>query len=291
MPQQKLIYHGLVSRFSTLAIDLAIMRAAGFDGLEISAGKMRDTRAAGFSEAELALRLQGVNIPGIGFLLDIERQGAAEAQLMQEAAELFGLAKIAGAKGVQVLTGPVLVEAVQKHAAGQPYDRYKGVLGLPRHEQVAITARNLARLADLAADHGLLLYLEALAWAPLNRLADQVEVIERAGRDNVRLVVDYWHCYASGDTPETVAKLDRNLIYGVHICDSLAFGGGIPNEVVLRDVPTGGGVLNLRDWTDAVKATGYVGWWSCELFCRRQQQDDSFAVAAELHALMSDLVL
>lgn len=291
MAEQKLIYHGLVSRYSTLAIDLAIMRAAGFDGLEISAAKMRDVLAAGFSEAELAQRLQGVEIPGIGFLLDIERQGAAEAQLMQEAAELFGLAKIAGARGVQVLTGPVQVEAVQKHAAGLSTDLYQGVLGRTRDEQVTLTARNLARLADLAADYGLLLYLEALAWTPLNRLADQVEVIERAGRGNLRLVVDYWHCYASGDTPEAVAKLDRNLIYGVHICDSLAFSGGIPNEIVLRDVPTGKGVLNLRDWTDAVKATGYVGWWSCELFCRRQQQDDSFAVAADLHALMSDLVL
>lgn len=291
MAQQTLIYHGLVSRHSTLSIDLAIMRAAGFDGLEISAAKMRDVLAAGFSADELAQRLKGVTIPGIGFLLDIERQGAAEAQLMQEAAALFDLARIAGARGVQVLTGPVQVEAVQKHAAGLPTPLYKGVLGLDRAEQIAITARNLARLADLAATYDLLLYLEALAWTPLNSLADQVEVIERAGRGNVRLVVDFWHCYASGDRPDQVAKLDRNLIYGVHICDSLTFSGGIPNEMVLRDVPTGRGVLNLRDWTDAVKATGYVGWWSCELFCRRQQQDDSFAVAAELHALMSDLVL
>lgn len=105
------------------------------------------------------------------------------------------------------------------------------------------------------------------------------------------MVIDYWHCYASGDTPDAVAKLDKSLIYGVHICDSLAFNGGIPNEAVLRDVSTGAGVLNLRDWTDAVKATGYVGWWSCELFCRRDQQDDSFAVARALHDLMSDLVL
>ncbi|MES2434908.1 MAG: sugar phosphate isomerase/epimerase family protein [Pseudomonadota bacterium] len=291
MSQQQLIYHGLVSRHSTLSMDLAIMKAVGFDGLEISAAKMRNVLDAGFSEAELAARLQGVDIPGIGFLLDIERQGTSEAQLIQDARDIFHLAKIAGAKGVQVLTGPVQVEAVQKHAAGLSSDLYKGVLGLPRPEQMAITAKNLTRLADLAEEYGLLLYLEALAWAPLNTLADQVELIHRAGRNNIRMVIDYWHCYASGDTPDIVAKLDKDLIYGVHICDSLTFSGGIPDEAVLRNVSTGAGVLNLKDWTDAVKATGYVGWWSCELFCKRDQQDDSFAVARALHDLMSDLVL
>jgi sugar phosphate isomerase/epimerase len=77
----------------------------------------------------------------------------------------------------------------------------------------------------------------------------------------------------------------------VHICDSRTFEGGIPVESELRDVSTGEGVLNLRNWTDAVKATGYVGWWSCELFCRKEHQANSFDVARRLHALMSDLVL
>jgi sugar phosphate isomerase/epimerase len=291
MAQQKLIYHGLVSKFSTLSMDLEIMRAAGFAGLEISAAKMRNVLDAGFTEAELALHLQGIDIPGIGFLLDIERQDAAEALLMQEAHDIFQLAKIAGARGVQVLTGPVQVEAVQNHAAGRISNLYMGVLGRPRDEQMQITARNLGRLADLAESYGLLIYLEALAWSPLNTLADQVELIARCGRGNVRMVVDFWHCYASGDTPETVSKLDKALIYGVHMCDSLQFDGGIPNESLLRDVPTGKGVLDLKAWTEAVKATGYVGWWSCELFCQRQQQDNSFAVARDLHSLMSDLIL
>lgn len=88
-----------------------------------------------------------------------------------------------------------------------------------------------------------------------------------------------------------MARLDGKRIYGVHICDSLEHDGSIPDEAILRDVPTGQGILNLREWAEAVKATGYVGWWSCELFCRRQQQDDSFVVARDLHALMSDLVL
>ena len=259
MKKHRLVYHGLVSRFSTLAIDLEIMRVTGFDGIEISAAKMRDMLAAGFDETELASWLAHIDIPGIGFLLDIERQGVDQQALKKEANDIFRLAKIAGAKGVQVLTGPVQVRAVESFAARQTSGLYEGVLRLPREDQFVVTARNLAWLADLAAEQGLLLYLESLAWSPLNKLADQVELIDRAGKPNVRMVVDYWHCYASGDRPEDVARLDGNLIYGVHICDSLDFKGGIPNEVVLRDVPTGKGVLNLQEWTEAVKATGYEG--------------------------------
>ncbi|WP_244127822.1 sugar phosphate isomerase/epimerase [Burkholderia gladioli] len=62
------------------------------------------------------------------------------------------------------------------------------------------------------------------------------------------------------------------------------------DEVVLRDVSTGAGVLDLVEWTDAVKSTGYQGWWSCELFCRWQQQQNGFRVAAELRALITRLI-
>lgn len=290
MSNQKLIYHGLVSRYSTLAIDLEIMKSAGFDGLEISAQKMRDVLAAGYSREELASWLKDIYIPGIGFLLDVERHGTDEPALMAETQEMLGLGKVAGAKGLQVITGPVQVKAVEAFAAGSSSGLYEGVLRLPRAEQVRITAQNLARIANLAAQQDSVVYFEALAWTPLNKLSDQIEVIERAGRSNVKLIVDFWHCYASGDTPEAVAKLDKHMIYGVHVCDSLPFAGGIPNEAILRDVPTGGGALNLREWADAVKSTGYEGWWSCELFCRRQQLGNSFEVASELQSLMSSLV-
>jgi sugar phosphate isomerase/epimerase len=290
LKRNRLIYHNRISLCSTLSIDLDIMRRIGYDGLEISAAKMRDMLTAGFSEAELRQRLEGVDIPGIGFLIDIERTGADQAALIRDAEEIFRLARIAGARGVQVLTGPVQVQAVRAFADRTSSGLYEGVLHLPKSDQVAVTANNLALLADMAAKSGLLLYLESLAWSPLNRLSDQVELIKRADRDNVRLVVDYWHCYASGDEPRDVAKLDGQMVYGVHICDSQEFRGGIPDEAVLRDVPTGMGVLNLKEWTDAVKSTGYEGWWSCELFCRRQHQDDSYRVASEIHDLMQTLV-
>ncbi|MFM0736858.1 sugar phosphate isomerase/epimerase [Paraburkholderia xenovorans] len=288
--EDTLVLHATVAKHSNLVTDIDIMRSVGFDGVELSSNKIESYLDAGYSIHDLKQLLADVYVPGMGFLIDIERQGEDAEALWSRAREIFHLAAAAGAKGVQVLTGPVNVQAVIEWSAFGRTDHYAGVLGYPEDEQIAITAKNLAVLADMAEEAGLLLYLETLSWSPVNGLEKSVRLIERAARSNVKVVVDYWHCYTSGVTPDDVARLDKDLIYGVHVCDSLHFDGGIPNESVLRDVPTGAGVLDLQEWTDAVRATGYKGWWSCELFCKRKQQQNGYLVARELKSLMETLV-
>ncbi|MGY2283787.1 sugar phosphate isomerase/epimerase family protein [Pseudomonas gingeri] len=286
-----LTLHSTVAKHSTLAMDIDIAQTVGFDALEINSSKLEAYLQAGYTESQLQEALRHVRVPGIGYLRDIERQGAERDELMKEAERLFQLANLAGAKGVQVLTGPINVQAVLDFQRFGKSPHYSGLLGFDQAEQYALTAKNLAALADLAGQYNLLLYLEALSWTPLNSLEHQLRLIDRTGRGNVRMVIDYWHCFTSGVTPDDVARMNKDVIYGVHVCDSLPFEGGIPNEEVLRDVPTGSGVLDLAEWTSAVKATGYVGWWSCELFCKKQQQQNSYAVARELKALLTHLVL
>lgn len=285
----QLILHSLATRHLPLTMDLAIVRDLGFDGLETSASKIKAFLDAGFSKEELRQRISNVDIPGIGFLIDIERQGDDKRALMREAEEIFQLASAVGAKAVEVITGPLDVSVLT-----QPREAvrglYRGLIDLPAETQISLTSANLAELADMAAAHGLLLYLEALSWTPLNSIDRQLKVLEKTNRDNVRILIDFWHCYTSGETPERVSRLDKNLLYGVHICDSLEFPGGVPNENVLRDVATGSGVLNLKEWVDAVKATGYAGWWSCELFSKRQHQENGYDVALGLKTLMRELI-
>ena len=289
--KNQLIYHSMASRPNTLAIDIEIARSLGFDGLETSGSKIAAFLEAGFSPAELKTRLDGLILPGIGFLIDLERQGDGRRQMLREAEELCALAAAAGAKGIEAITGPLDIRVFEAGAAERYPDLYRGLVDLPTEAQLELTAANLRAVAEIAAAHGLLVYLEALSWTPLNAMDAQLQVLDRCKRDNVRIVIDFWHSYTSGDTPERIARLDKDLIYGVHLCDSLPYAGGIPNEPMLRDVPTGQGVLDLASWVDAVKSTGYTGWWSCELFCKRQHQDDSFAVARDLKALMERLIL
>ncbi len=286
--RQKIILHSLVAKHSTMAVDLEIAKQLEFDGLEASGTKISDCLAAGVSRSSLGEMIGGMFIPGIGFLVDIERQDDERTQLFSDAARLFELATIVGAKGVEVITGPLSIDVVKSKALSKGL--YRGLIDRPEQEQINLTAANLRELADLAASHGLVLYLESLSWTPLNTIDKQLKVIEKAGRSNIKLLIDYWHCYTSGDTPERVARIDKDLIYGVHVCDSLKFKGGVPDEPVLRDVPTGEGVLNLQEWTDAVKSTGYEGWWSCELFCNRNHQENSFEVARQLKSLMQSLI-
>lgn len=290
MGTQQIALHATVAKHSTLAIDVDIAKTVGFDAIELSGSKLGAYLEAGHDVRELKALLGKLSIPGVGYLCDVERQGADRDRLLNEASALFRLAALAGAGGVQVLTGPVDVRAVQEYRQFGHTARYRGLLGMDEAEQIKLTAQNLALLADLASDYGLTLYLESLAWAPINDIAKSLQLIKHADRGNLKLVIDYWHCSVSGVTPDEIARIDRQHIYGVHVCDGLPFEGGIPDEAVLRDVPTGSGVIDLQAWTDAVKATGYEGWWSCELFCRKQQQEDSYEVARSLKRLMEKLI-
>lgn len=288
--RNQLIFHSMASRWNTLSIDIDITRKLGFDGLETSGTKIAAFLEAGFSERELKERLEGLVLPGIGFLIDLERQGEKRSDMLREAEELCRLATAAGAQGIEAITGPLDLKVFEAGSATLYPTLYRGLIDAPKETQVSLTADNLRAVADIAAGFGLVVYLEALSWTPLNTMDSQLRVIDLCARDNVKLVIDFWHSYTSGDTPDRIARLPRNLIYGVHLCDSLPFPGGIPNERILRDVPTGSGVLDLKEWVDAVKATGFSGWWSCELFCNRQHQDNSYDVAGELKTLMEQLI-
>lgn len=289
--RNQLIFHSMASRQNTLAIDIEIAKSVGFDGLETSGQKIAAFLDAGFTVPELKARLDGLLLPGIGFLIDLERQGDGRRQMLREAEQLCELASAAGADGIEAITGPLDIRVFEAGAAMRYPELYRGLVDLPTDAQSELTAANLQAVADIAASHGLIVYLEALSWTPLNTMDAQLRILDRCKRDNVRIVIDFWHAYTSGDTPERIARLDKELIYGVHLCDSLPYAGGVPNEPVLRDVPTGQGVLDLQSWVDAVKSTGYAGWWSCELFCNRQHQDNSFVVARDLKRLMEQLIL
>ncbi|MBB3396009.1 sugar phosphate isomerase/epimerase family protein [Rhizobium sp. BK060] len=286
-----LVFNTTVAKHSNLVMELDIARQSNYGAIEITANKVREFLASGRSREELARALDGLSVYGVGTIIDIERHGPDHAALLTQAKEVLDIAAMVGARGVQVINGPLDYKAVEAHRAGRPMKGYSGVLAYDREEQVSITARNLALLADMARERNIVIYLEALAWSPLNTLKDQIELLDKADRENLKMVIDYWHCYTSGDTPEDVTRIARERIFGVHVCDALKFEGGVPNEVLLRDVPTGQGVLDLKEWTDAVKATGYNDWWSSETFCKKQQQDDCYAVSKQLHAQLENLVL
>jgi len=293
--ENALVFNTTAARHAPLAMGIDIARYAGFEGIETTATKVCDYLAADHSISDLLSALGGLPIYGIGTILDAERHGDDALSLVADARTICELAHSVGAKGVQVINGPLDYREVIRFREGKPKVGYRGVLAYNDEERIEITAANLKLLAQIAQEFNLIVYLEALAWSPVNSLAQQLELLRRADQDNLKIVIDYWHCYISGDLPEDVAKIDCALIFGVHVCDSLPYSGGVPDETVLRDVPTGMGVIDQKEWTDAVKATGYKGWWCAETFCQRLQQKNSYEVAkqmkSQLTALVSDQIL
>jgi sugar phosphate isomerase/epimerase len=81
-------------------------------------------------------------------------------------------------------------------------------------------AETFGRLCDIAAAHGMSALVEFNPYSRCPTLADAVEIVRRAGRDNGALVIDVLHLSRSGGSPEDIAALDPALIRLVHLCDA-----------------------------------------------------------------------
>lgn len=287
----ELTHNTTLAKYSSLVVEVESAKEAGFKSLELSAKKVSDYLDAGFTESDLKTLLKGLTISGMGYLVNIERQGLEREDLITDARKIFSLAQKSGAKGVQVLSGPLDVNAVISHSEQKQFNGYKGLLGLEIDEIIEKTAQNLSILADVAQEYGLVIYLEALAWTPLKRLEDQIKTIQLANKNNIKIIIDFWHLNTCGNTPEDVKKLDKNLIYGVHVCDGLENSSAIPEEVKLRNVDLGQGVIQLDKWVEAIKATGYDGWWASESFYKKEHQDSPLENAQKHYKYLETLIL
>jgi sugar phosphate isomerase/epimerase len=254
-----------------------VAKEVGWDGIFVRAEHVRrylDSEAGTFRQLRAALDpLEPVNL---GALRDVERWRPPErAAMLREAEAITELAVGIGARYVQLLSGPV-----------DPGGDYGGPAELTRGELRRVTAEGLRSVADIGTQHGIRYYLEPLAWTPLSSLDLAVEAIDAAQRDNVGLVLDYWHLWNSGATPETLAKLDPRIIFGVDFSDSLGPAGAGMDDQRSRRVWPGDGAIPLREWTDAIRSTGFDGWWDIELYSPPHWELDPFEIA---HGLLEVL--
>jgi sugar phosphate isomerase/epimerase len=273
--------HNLAAKYANLLTGIRIARETGYAGIEIDGDKLRRYLAQGFSLDRLREVLTDIPPIGLSYVQDIERQGAGYEALLGECEALCSLAGRLGCPMVQLLTGPL-----------DPAGPYKGLGDRPWPEQRRLTARNLAALAEIGKAHGVRFYLEALTFTPLHRLDQQLEVLAEVGRDNVGLVLDFYHLWGSGTRPEEIARLDKDQIFCVDFCDSAdPFGErGDPRQRG-RDVWTGGGRIPLEEWVDAVKATGFDGVWRCELLSPKYWELDPWQTARDLKGLLEYLLV
>ena len=274
--------HNLATKHTNLLTSVQIARETGYAGIEIGGDKLKRYLAQGFSISQLLPHLKDLPPVGLSYVQDIERQEPGEYEsLLEECEETCSLAEQLGCPMVQLLTGPL-----------DPNGPYQGLKGQPWPEMRKRTAKNLAALADIGKSHRVRFYLEALTFTPLHRLEQQLELLHETARDNVGLVLDFYHLWDSGTRPDEIARVNKDLISCVDFCDSLdGFGERGDAQQRGRDVWTGGGRIPLKEWVEAVRATGFDAVWRCELLSPRYWELDPWKTARDLRVFLEYMLV
>jgi sugar phosphate isomerase/epimerase len=118
-------------------------------------------------------------------------------------------------------------------------------------------AEAFAALCDRAAQHGLLVHLEWLAWSKVPDVATAWELVRLADRPNGGLNVDTWHCARTGTTADELRALPRDRVLAIQLDDAplVAEENLIDATLHDRQLP-GEGELDLTGYLGALRDIG-----------------------------------
>ena len=119
----------------------------------------------------------------------------------------------------------------------------------------ARAAATFAALCDAAAGFGLRVSLEFMLFRNLRTIEDTVAMLEAAARPNGGVLVDALHLARSGGSPAAVAKVPRDRIAYVQLCDAPAKAPpleGLAHEARNERRMPGEGELPLDQLLDAL---------------------------------------
>jgi 4-hydroxyphenylpyruvate dioxygenase len=145
-----------------------------------------------------------------------------------------------------------------------------------------LAADQLRRLADLAAEHGMRIAYEALAWgrhvATWQRSWD---IVRRAGHPALGLCLDSFHVLSRTEDLTGIAEIPGDRVFFLQLADAPRLGMDVLQwSRHHRLFPLQGG-LDLIGFTKAVLATGYAGPLSLEVFNDVFRQADPHRTAVD----------
>ena len=139
------------------------------------------------------------------------------------------------------------------------------------------TAGRLRRVAEVLADHGMRLGLEYVGtkrnWTAqrhsfVHTMAETKELIAEIGSTNVGFVLDSWHWWTSQETGEDIRTLSGGEVVSADLNDAPL---GIEREQQYdnqRELPLATGVINVREFLEALVEVGFDGPVRAEPFSR-----------------------
>jgi len=143
----------------------------------------------------------------------------------------------------------------------------------------AETVQSLRQLGDVAKPYGVKLALEymGLPISSVKTFDQALAIVNEVARDNVGILLDTWHHYASGSKTADILKADKGQIFIVHTSDCPEHA---PLEALRPEsFMPGDGVVEIGAMLANLKKVGYDGPVSVEV------------MAPELQALPTDRLL
>jgi hydroxypyruvate isomerase len=221
--------------------------------------------AAGFKAVELQV---AYDHPPADIRREIERHGLTMLGINTPAAS-GGRSGVAGVPGREAEFAALFGKALD-FAVGSGARTIHCLTGrVPPAEETAgerTFVANLARAADLAAEHGIGILIE-----PLNRrdrpenllhLPEQAAaIIEQVARPNVRMQFDFYHVQI--EAGDLTHRFERHLRAIGHVQIAAVPSRAEPDE----------GEVNYPALLEAIDASGYAGWVACEYKPRARTED------------------
>ena len=131
-----------------------------------------------------------------------------------------------------------------------------------------LTAADLRYVSDLAAKYEVMAIYEFLGSTklPIHKIADTMEILDQADRDNLTWVFDFYQFHASDRSLEALAHSDVNTLGLVHMCDAK----DLPYEQLeppnSERLFPGDGVCETAKILNILSDKGYQGPFVIELY-------------------------
>lgn len=259
----RLGFNGATTQTADLATDIRVAGQAGYDVIELRDDKLDQFLAHGsLDDVRRMLREAGVAAWTINAISRVGVDGAAGTALaVARCRELSRYAQAIECPWVLVVPGPTE--------------------GRTDAQVTSDTVATLREMADAAAEFGISVAFEFMGfpWAAVRDVAGAWAIVQQA---NLGIIVDTAHFYAGGSTLESIKEVDPERLVVLHINDV--------EDVAKPDITDGHrlypgeGVIPLQDILGAVRATGWDGVLSVELFREEYWKQDPLAVAREAKA-------
>ncbi|MCI9889013.1 sugar phosphate isomerase/epimerase and 4-hydroxyphenylpyruvate domain-containing protein [Micrococcales bacterium 31B] len=252
----------------TLPEKLEAIAAAGFDGVEIFE---LDLLACPLTPAEVRERCSelGLRIDMFQPLRDVE--GVTDevfAATLRRASHKFELMRELGTDLVLVCSNVATATL----------------------DDDALAARQLGALADLAAEYGIRIAYEALAWGRyVNTVAHSWRLVALADRDNLGLCVDSFHILSREANGAGFQGVPGHKIFFCQLADAPTMHLDVLSWSRHYRVFPGEGDFDLADFVRRLAATGYAGPLSLEIFNDVFRQIDPRRGAVDAHRSLTAL--